>query len=63
MTFLVRQSHNTDIFSNQLIRFYSIKTRQIVANLTFRTVRRVVPQHRDRNVTTDYCDVTLRVSE
>jgi len=21
-------------------------------------VRRVAPQHRDRNVTTDYCDVT-----
>jgi len=42
-----------DIFLNQLIHFYSnnmTKLRQLV--------RRVAAQHRNCNVTTDYCDVT-----
>jgi len=45
----------TDIFLNYLIRFYSNNT----TNLHYFTSheRRVAPQHRDRNVTTDYCGV------
>jgi len=33
------------------------ETRQIFTTL-LHTVRRVVPQHRNRNATADYCDVT-----
>jgi len=44
-----QDSDNTDIFSNQLIQFYSNNT--IVTN-QLHTVRRVAPQHRDRNVIT-----------
>jgi len=47
---------NTDVFLNQLVQFYS-KTRRQIYHLTF-TVCCVAPQHRDRIVTTDYCDVT-----
>jgi len=41
-----------DIFLNQLIQFY-------LNNATNLHAVRCCPQHRDRNVTSDYCDVTL----
>jgi len=43
-------------FLNQLIQFYSNNATNF-DHLTS-TVRRVATQHRDRNVITDYCDVT-----
>jgi len=42
---------------NQLVQFYSNNATNIY-HLTSHGIRRVVPQHRDRIVTTDYCDVT-----
>ena len=45
---------NTDIFLYQLIQLYWNNA----TNLQHLTSHRVGPQHRDRNVTTDYCNVT-----
>ena len=42
---------------NQLVQFYSNNATNLY-HLTSHGIRRVVPQHRDRIVTTDYCDVT-----
>ena len=54
-TFLVRYgSDNTYNFLNQLIQFYSNNATRL-HNLTSINV---APQHGDRNVTADYCDVT-----
>jgi len=46
---------DTDIL-NQLIQFYSNNATDLHHVTSHK--RRVAPQHRDRNVTTDYCDVT-----
>jgi len=44
-----------DIFLKQRIQFSRITRRIFTTSL--HTIRRVAPQHRDRSVTTDDCDV------
>ena len=49
---------NEDIFLNQLTKFYSNRPNVTYLRRLTSDIRRVAAQHRDRNVTTDYRDVT-----
>jgi len=49
---------NTDMFLNQLDQFYSNNATNLHHLTSHSRLRRVAPQHGDRNMTTDYCDVT-----
>jgi len=57
ITCLVKDGDNTDIFLNQLIELYSSNATNL-HHITSHSTRCVAPQHRDRIVNTDYCDVT-----
>jgi len=47
-----------DIFLNRLIQFYSNNATKLHHSTARSSLRRVALQHRDRNMITDYCDVT-----
>ena len=58
VTSLSQQDDNTDILLNQLIQFYSNNATNLHLTSHSRPILRVVPEHGDRIMTTNYCDVT-----